>query len=110
MTVANDANAIGYDDTDGDEDDSAVSTDGFAGEEFDGSNAYDADAGMAGPALLWFSVAGAVIMGALWVGDALGSIEFFLTDWLTLAVAVVAAIGAALTAYGLSDDDDPSTA
>lgn len=102
-TVADDGNAMAY----GGDDDGAMSADGFDGEGFDGSNAYDADDGGDGAAsaLLWFSVASAVIMGALWLGSVLDVWDFFLGNWWTLAIAVVAAVGAALTAYGMSDED-----
>ncbi|MFC6825421.1 hypothetical protein [Halopelagius fulvigenes] len=54
------------------------------------------------PGLLWFSVAGAIIMGTLWLIDITG---LFGLDWavmsrtMTLAIAILAAIGALLFWY-----------
>lgn len=54
------------------------------------------------PGLLWFSVAGAIIMGALWIIDITG---LFGLDWTvmgrttTLAIAILAAVGAVLFWY-----------
>ncbi|RDI70381.1 OPT family oligopeptide transporter [Halopelagius longus] len=72
------------------------------GEQYDDrtdTHAGDADTH---PGLLWFSVAGAIIMGALWIIDITG---LFGLDWpvlgrmTTLAIAVLAAIGAVLFWY-----------
>ena len=52
--------------------------------------------------LLWFSVAGAVIMGALWIIDVTGLFGLtwtVLSSTATLIIAVVAAIGATLFWY-----------
>lgn len=77
-----------------------------------GPGAYGAagnGSGTAATALLWFSAAGAVIMGALWAGSMLDAWTLFLSDWLTLAIAVVAAIGAALTAAGMGNGGPSGT-
>ena len=64
-------------------------------------------------ALLWFSVAGAVIMGLLWI---IGTTGVFGLTWTvlgpttTLAIGVVAAIGAALSWYSETSDTTDATA
>ena len=64
-------------------------------------------------ALLWFSVAGAVIMGLLWivdVTDAFGLTWAVLGSTTTLAIALLAAVGAALSWYGKTSDTADATA
>ena len=54
--------------------------------------------------LLWFSVAGAVIMGLLWIVAVTGVFGLTWTvlgETTTLGIAVVAAVGAALFRYDL---------
>lgn len=64
------------------------------------------------PGLLWFSAAGAVILGLLWLVDVTG---WFGLTWAvlgsttTLALAVIAAVGAALFWYD-GESDDATTA
>ena len=64
-------------------------------------------------ALLWFSAAGAVIMGLLWIIDVTGAFGLtwaVLGSTTTLAIAVVAAVGAALSWYGEASDTTDATA
>ena len=71
------------------------------------------DSDGAATALLWFSVAGAVIMGLLWIIDVTGAFGLtwaVLGSTTTLAIAVVAAIGAALTWYGEASGTADATA
>lgn len=65
-------------------------------------NDRNGDAGGLTETLLWFSVAGAVIMGVLWVIDITGLFGLTWTvlgSTTTLVIAVVAAIGAVLFWY-----------
>ena len=66
------------------------------------------DSGGITTALLWFSVAGAVIMGLLWIIDITGLFGLtwaVLGSTVTLAIAVVAAVGAVLFWYDAASDD-----
>lgn len=60
------------------------------------------------PGLLWFSAAGAVILGLLWIIDVTNAFNLtwrVLGSTTTLALAIIAAVGAALFWYdGASDD------
>ena len=71
------------------------------------------DSDGAATALLWFSVAGATITGLLWIIDVTGVFGLtwaVLGSTTTLAIAVVAAIGAALSWYGEASDAADATA
>lgn len=65
-------------------------------------NRADTGNGNTHPGLLWFSVAGAIIMGALWIIDITGLFGLtwaVLGSTTTLAIAIIAAIGALLFWY-----------
>lgn len=64
-------------------------------------------------ALLWFSAAGAVIMGLLWIIDVTGVFGLtwaVLGSTTTLAIALVAAVGAVLFWYDETSDENGVTA
>lgn len=79
-------------------------------ERYDDDHAGDDDGH---PGLLWFSAAGAIIMGALWIIDITG---LFGLTWLvlgsttTLAIAILAAVGALLFWYDDRESEDATTA
>lgn len=80
------------------------------GEQYDESRVGTDDD--ASPGLLWFSVAGAIIMGALWIIDITG---LFGLTWAvlgpttTLAIAILAAVGAVLFWYDDRKSDQTTT-
>lgn len=92
---------------------------GLSGDTYDDDydqtdDTYDADEDDDGhPGLLWFSAAGAIIMGLLWIIDITGL--FGLTWTLlgattTLVIAIIAAIGALLFWYDSAKSKDTATA
>ena len=72
----------------------------------------EGDSDGAATALLWFSAAGAVIMGLLWIIDVTGAFGLTWTalgSTTTLAIAVLAAIGVALSWYSEASDTTDAT-